>query len=78
MKVANLWAGELAVEHGFKGTIATDTHFRLDQVKHCGIYIPEKDLSIDRIKEDLRTGNFDHTCQRYISRLSFARGMFGI
>ncbi len=78
MKTANSRAVELAAKHDFKGISATDTHIRLEQVKHCGIYISEKNLSIDRIKDNIQTGNFDNSCKRYISRLSFARGMFGI
>jgi len=77
MKKANGRAEELVKNYGFKGTVSTDTHLRMDQPKMCGIYIDEDGLCIDKLKEDIKTGNFDNDHRQYVSRWSFAMGMFG-
>ncbi|MBT6774053.1 hypothetical protein HOA91_01655 [Candidatus Woesearchaeota archaeon] len=76
MKKANERAEVLIKDYGFKGIVASDTHFRLEQAKVCGIYVDEKELSIERLKEDIKTGNFDNSYRRYVSKMSFGLGMF--
>lgn len=81
MKKANILAEDLAVSN-HKGIACSDAHFRLEQVKICGIYLDEKDLCIEKIKEDIKKGNFERYGNAkegpYVTRRSFFRGMFGI
>jgi len=76
MKKNNRKAEILASEYGFKGTVSTDAHRRMDQPKICGIYLGEEGLCTEKIMHDIRTGNFDNDYKKYVSRYSFARGMF--
>ena len=59
-----------------KGIVSSDTHNSLDQPKICGIYLDKQDLCMEKIKEDIKTGNFDNDFRKYVSRLSFIKGMF--
>lgn len=74
MHWANEDAKKLATAYGFKGTAASDTHVRLEQVKVSGIYVPEKHLSIEALKHHIKTKNFERL-EHYVSRLSFLEGM---
>lgn len=74
MKEANKKADNLAKSFGFKGTVATDTHSSLDQPKVCGIYLEAKDICVEKIKYDIKHGNFDNDYRQYVSRKSFASG----
>lgn len=76
MNQANARVGFLQRKYNFRGTVSSDAHNRLEQVKVCGIYVDEKDLSVERLKEDLRQGNFQNDYHCYVSRYSFVRGMF--
>ncbi len=76
MKKANDDAEVLARGYDFKGIVTTDTHHRLEQPKICGIYIDERDLCLEKLKDDIKTGNFDNSYRRYVSKLSFVLGMF--
>lgn len=75
MTIANSLAWKLARDCGYKGTAASDTHWRMEQVGTSGIWIPEKDLCFRSLKEAITGHNFE--CQeQYVSLLSFGRGMF--
>ena len=76
MKKANMRAEQLAVRYKFKGNVATDAHKRFEQVKLCGIYVDEEKLCIDKLKQDIKQGNFSNDYRRYVSRWSFVMGMF--
>lgn len=74
MHEANDAAKVLAAEFGKKGTAASDARI-LEQVGISGIYLPEENLSLESIREQLRLQNFERA-EQYVSRLSFAEGMF--
>lgn len=74
MHKANDLARRLAPNFGFKGTAASDAHFRLEQVGISGIYLPEEDLCLEALREHLRKKNFDRH-EQYVPRWSFAAGM---
>ena len=75
MKKSNDQAKKVASKYKFTGTAASDTHRALEQLKIAGIYIPKENLSIERIKDDVPSGNFE-AYEQYVSRWSFLRGMF--
>ncbi len=74
MKAANRKADDLAKEFGFKGTVSSDAHSSLDQPKLCGIYLEAKGICVEKIKSDIKGGNFENDYRRYVSRGSFASG----
>ncbi len=76
MKRANRKAKKLAAEYGFKGIAASDAHYRLEQVKIAGIYIPKDKLSIEALKDHIINKNFDRFDEQYVSHLSFFKGHF--
>lgn len=75
-KKANEAAEVLAEDFGFRGTVSSDAHYVLEQPKITGIYIDEENLCIEKLKEDIKTGNFDNSYRKYVSRYSFLRGFF--
>lgn len=82
MKKANEQAEEIVIGGGFKWVAASDAHFRLEQVKICGIYLDLEDLCMEKIREDIKKGNFERYGDAkegpYVNRRSFFRGMFRI
>jgi hypothetical protein len=77
MHLANEAALEMAEGYGFKGTAASDTHCRLEQAGTSGIFIAEKDLCFEALREAILKKKFERS-EQYVSLLSFARGIFGI
>jgi len=75
MNLANYKAKILAEEFGFNGTASSDAHLRLEQVGISGIYLDEKNLNLDSLKEQVKRGNFERR-EQYVSRWSFGLGMF--
>ena len=77
MKRANEMAERLVEEYAsLKGTVSSDGRLP-EQVKSCGIYLEEKDFCLEKLKTDLREGNFENDFRHYASRWSFLKGMFG-
>ncbi|MFH0797934.1 MAG: hypothetical protein V1906_00830 [Candidatus Woesearchaeota archaeon] len=76
MKKANALAEKLALQYGHKGTVSTDAHYRMEQPKICGIYVEKEGFCIDKLKHDIASKRFDNDYRRYVSRYSFAAGMF--
>lgn len=76
MKTANDLAERLALDCCFKGIVNTDAHLRLEQSKICGIHVDEKGLCAEKLKADISSKNFDNDYRKYVSRWSFAMGMF--
>lgn len=76
MKKANLKAEQFALKHNFKGTVASDAHKIFEQTKVCGIYVDEEKLCMDKLKHDIKHGNFDNNYRHYVSKWSFVKGMF--
>lgn len=81
MKKANYQAEQLLNHYKqFKGIASSDAHFILEQPKICGIYLDEKELCLEKLKEDIKKGNFERLGNSekgsYVSRWSFLKGMF--
>ena len=75
MKEANVKTEELVKSSKFKGTVSSDTHKRLEQAKLCGIYIDDKNLTLDKVQKSITSGDFDNDYRSYISRWSFVRSI---
>ncbi len=71
---ANSMAEQLARKYNFKGIVGSDAHFRPEQLKLCGIYVGKDHMCLDKLKQDIVTGNFDNSYRRYVSRYSFLTG----
>ncbi len=69
-KKANLKAEKLIENSKFKGTVSSDAHYRIDQPKICGIYISDDNICLDKIKDSVKTGNFDNKYRQYASRIT--------
>ncbi len=75
MKKANRKAVKAAADYaGLEGIACSDARLP-EQVKSCGIYLPEEDFCLERMKADIVDGNF-WRFEHYVSRDSFLRGMF--
>lgn len=78
----NSLAEELAVGGGQEGISSSGALLRLEQEKIVGIYLDEEGLCMDKIKEDLKEGNFERFGKRkegpYVSRWSFLRSRYGL
>lgn len=57
------------------GIAVSDAHYRLEQVKIAGIYVPQEGLSIEALKDHIHKKRFDRF-EQHISRLSILRGFF--
>lgn len=76
MKIANVLAQLLAKKYKFKGIVSSDAHYRTKQAKICGIELEDDTLCIEKLKHDIKTGNFENSNRKYVSRISFIKGMF--
>ena len=68
-------ADMLAKAYNKKGTASSDAHDEYEQIKICGIYVPEKNICIDALKQYIATHNFERY-DNYVSRASFLKGHF--
>ena len=77
MRQANAMAEDLAQSSGKKGVISSDGR-RLGQIKLCGIYLddPGTGICTEYIVDQIKSQNFENDRRQYVSRLSFAIGMF--